>query len=256
MKKKFSITCLVLLSLCTGCWPARITTSPGASGIVLDSETHAPIGGATVVVSRSNGHYVRLSDGERVGDPPSIEQALTNSQPPQVVTDDLGRFSIRSKHKWIIYVPIGRLMPARGTLVIRREGYRPDLVPLSTNGVQQLASVLLMPSNAPLFKTTAETRDIAFHNGTVFHIKRQDGETLHGVCMTAKTWPDLRFECERARISEEPDGRHVSITLYDAHVFRGSNDLATLTAAMPRPPNIPPSKWETALRERKLTFAK
>ena len=255
MKKKFCVPCLLLLTLCTGCWPARITTSPGASGIVLDSETHAPIRGASLVVSRSEGRWVQ-HDSEIIHHPPSLEQALSNSWPPQVVTDDMGRFSIRSKHKWIIYVPLGTLMPAQGTLVIRREGYRPGLVPLSTNGVKQLASVLLMPADAPLLKTTAENRDIAFYDGTVFHIKRQDGETLQGVCMTAKTWPDLRFECERARISEEPDGRHVSITLFDAHGFRGTNDLATLTAAMPRPPNIPPSKWGTALREWKLTFAK
>jgi hypothetical protein len=249
------VPCLLLLTLCTGCWPAHITTSPGASGIVLDSETRAPIRGASMVVSRSEGRWVQ-SDFEVIDHPPSLERALTNSRPPQVLTGDSGSFSIRPKHKWVIYVPLAKLMPASGTLVIRREGYRPGLVPLSTNGMQQLASVLLMPTNAPLLKTTAEPRDIVFYNGTVFHIHRQDGETLQGVCMTTKTFPELRFECERARLSEEPDGRHVSITMYDAHGFRGSNDLESLNAAMPRPANIPPSKWGTALKEWKLTFAK
>src|SRR5262249_37638074 len=151
--------CLLFLTLCTGCWPARITSSPGASGILLDSETHAPICGALVVVSRSVGRSVRSSDGENIPDPPSLERALTNSRPPQVLTDDTGSFSIPSKHKWIIYFPSGTLMPAHGTLVIRRGGYRPGLVPLSTNGVQQLASLLLMPANEPFFKTNAENRD-------------------------------------------------------------------------------------------------
>jgi hypothetical protein len=86
-----------------------ITSSPGASGMVLDAQTHAAISGAQVVVSRS---WPR----ERPDYSPStLANALTNTRPPLIITGTNGRFSIPRQHEWILYVPAPELAPAVGT---------------------------------------------------------------------------------------------------------------------------------------------
>src|SRR5436189_3973965 len=109
---------LTLALLCTGCCPLRFTTSPGASGRVLDSQTRAPIAGAEVVVSRST--YP----------PPSAEEAFSNHRSSIVSTDTAGQFSIPPQHGWNLFVLPIDAFPPFGLLVVKRNGYQAALVPM------------------------------------------------------------------------------------------------------------------------------
>src|SRR5689334_4290966 len=113
---QISLLALVALS-CTSCLPLRFTTSPGASGVVVDSQTHAPIAGAEVVISHS------------IYPPASLADALTNGRPPTVTTEDNGRFSIPPEHGWDLFVIPIDAFPAFGLLVVKHDGYDPVLVP-------------------------------------------------------------------------------------------------------------------------------
>jgi hypothetical protein len=119
-----SLSLVAVGLLGTGCWPLRITSSPGASGIVVDAQTHAAIGGAQAVVCRSSIWGPS---------PQSVAEALTNARPPRVVTRADGRFSIRPEHRWIIYFPEPAVPPAAGQLVVRRQGYEPVLLPVESD---------------------------------------------------------------------------------------------------------------------------
>ncbi len=101
---------------CTGCVPLRPVTSPGASGTVMDARTHAPVGGAQVVVCR-------VDWNERK--PRTVEERLTNARPPRVITKANGKFLIRDEHQLVMYFPVEKLLPSLGELVITREGYEP-----------------------------------------------------------------------------------------------------------------------------------
>src|SRR5271166_4412885 len=68
--------------LCSGCLPLRFTTSPGASGEIVDAGTHSPLSGAEVVISRST--YP----------PSSPDDAFTNSRFPIVMSREGGQFSV------------------------------------------------------------------------------------------------------------------------------------------------------------------
>ncbi len=103
----------VLVTLCTGCWPVRITSSPGASGIVLDAKTHAPITGAEAVMLRAE-----------LGETPQME----NARPPVAVTGNDGRFCIPRERKWILYSISPGLPPATGILAIRHEDYQTKFI--------------------------------------------------------------------------------------------------------------------------------
>lgn len=129
--------------LCSGCFPARFTTSPGATGLVLDSRTRAPISNAEVFVSKvsyqlpvvtnsvtGKTEAVPATEDQLV--PPTLDDAVKKRRPPTVFTSSDGRFSIPPQTEWGIYiVPMDMFFP-QGTLVIRREGY--------TNAMQFIGS--------------------------------------------------------------------------------------------------------------------
>ena len=119
---------------CSGCWPRSFTTNPGVSGVVLDAQTRSPVSGAKAIVSLSK--YP----------PYSKDELLTRTRPPQVITDDAGRFLIPSERRWGIYIwPIDSL-PEFGLLVVKREGYETSCVPVWSRSITNIGPVLLKPS--------------------------------------------------------------------------------------------------------------
>lgn len=142
MKSLRNLCSMVALGfLCSGCLfrLEHNTVSPGACGVVLDAQTHAPLTGAQVVVSK-------LSDVQ----PPSAPDAFTNSRTPVVTTGKNGRFSIRPVRHWF-FVPYltERYSTPGGTLVVRRAGYEPatvqlwgDIMPLAAHTTNFIQVVL------------------------------------------------------------------------------------------------------------------
>jgi len=115
---------MVLGLLCCGCLKfERQVTSPGARGVVLDAQTHAPLSGADVVVSRLH---------DLSTNPPAISDALTNTRPPVATTGKDGRFRIPAEeHRELIVDYLIQPYRARGgTLVVQRAGYQPAAIPL------------------------------------------------------------------------------------------------------------------------------
>jgi hypothetical protein len=91
----------------------------GASGIVLDSQTHSPIHGAFLSVPDYSG----------------------KARP--VTTSENGLFSVRPtmRRDWVIIM--GDFAPPGSTLIVRRDGYMPtniDLATLETNFVEVFLS--------------------------------------------------------------------------------------------------------------------
>jgi len=112
--------------LCSGCLKLeRQVTSPGARGVVLDAQTHAPLSGAVVVVSREVPYF-----GTNIL---TVSEALTSTRPPTVTTGKKGRFRIPTEqhHKLIVDWLIQPYRPRGGTLVVQRAGYEPVALPLS-----------------------------------------------------------------------------------------------------------------------------
>jgi hypothetical protein len=141
MKKVHHLLSLFAVGLlCTGCWPLRLTTSPGASGVLVDAQTHSPISGAKAVVC-----YPLPSPFET--DWPTFQAALTNTRPPLVISGNDGRFFIPPEHRWVLYHPMPMLAPALGFLVVRRDGYEPDMIHLVTDGTENVGTVFLKPTN-------------------------------------------------------------------------------------------------------------
>ena len=128
---RFGMLLCVLASF--GCIPMRFNTSPGASGVVLDSRTRAPIDGAQVLVSRLT--YP----------PPSVEAALTNCRPPVIITASAGHFSIPAERRFDLYVLPIDLFPRFGMLVVKRYGYESAVVPFWSKSVKDLGEVALAP---------------------------------------------------------------------------------------------------------------
>ena len=135
MEKFQHILIFVAISLlCTGCWPLRITSSPGATGVLFDAQTHSPVSGAKAVVC-----YPLPNSW------PTYQDALTNTRPSEVTSGSDGRFSIPPEHRWVLYHPMPMLMPASGYLVVSRDGYEPDMIQLMTNGTEDVGTVFLKP---------------------------------------------------------------------------------------------------------------
>jgi hypothetical protein len=128
----------------SACIPLRFNTSPGASGVVLDSRTRSPIDGAEVLVSRLT--YP----------PPSVEAALTNSRPPTVITTNGGQFSIPAERRLDLYVVPIDIFPRFGMLVIKHEGYESTLLPFWSRSVTDVGEVEL----TPVSKSSEEKRGI------------------------------------------------------------------------------------------------
>ena len=140
------LTVMVLGLLCSGCLKfERHVTSPGARGVVLDAQTHAPLTGADVVVSR----LYDLSTN-----PPAISNALTNTRPPVVTTGKDGRFRIPAEQhrELIVDYLIQPYGAPGGTLIVQRAGYQPAaislwgwLMPITAPAPTNFIAVLLSP---------------------------------------------------------------------------------------------------------------
>jgi hypothetical protein len=107
----------------------RFTTSPGASGRIVDASTRAPIDGAEVVVSRST--YP----------PESAEKAFANSRSPKVFSHEKGIFSVPPERREDLYcIPVD-MFPRFGLLVIKRQGYTTTCVPFWSHSVADLGEI-------------------------------------------------------------------------------------------------------------------
>ena len=126
--------CIAVCLSLSGCLPLPYNTSPGASGIVLDAERHAPIAGAEVVVS------------ELIYPPPSAEAAFTNSRPPVVTTDTSGHFSIPAERRWDFFVIPIDVFPRFGLLVVKCDGYQPLTIPFWSRTVQDVGKLSMNPA--------------------------------------------------------------------------------------------------------------
>ena len=149
LKNTLSIRCrsslvsgdgLLFLSLClfcaTGCIPMRFTTSPGASGRIVDAATHKPVDGAEVVLSRST--YP----------PESADFAFTNSRSPKVMSQTNGNFAIPAERRLDLYfVPVDAF-PRFGMAVIKRQGYKTTCIPFWSRSVAALGEIPI-PSASP-----------------------------------------------------------------------------------------------------------
>ena len=97
--------------MCSGCLLKleHNITSLGARGVVLDAQTHSPLSGADVVVSRL------------WSDSPTASDALTNTRRPVVTTGKDGRFRVPAERHWNLIVDylIAPYRTPGGTLVVQ-----------------------------------------------------------------------------------------------------------------------------------------
>lgn len=133
----FSVGAIFAL-FCSGCVPTHIVSSPGATGIVLDRQTRAPVPGAEVAISRV---WERPWPNYGV---PTVEEAEGDIRPPRVTTGPDGRFAIPHERKWIMEYPVPEGY-GRGTLVISHQGYKTVTVPLQEETREDVGAVLLPP---------------------------------------------------------------------------------------------------------------
>jgi hypothetical protein len=141
----------MMLVVCGGCWPMKVTTSPGASGTLVDG-SGKPVEGAEVVMSTAPYTFpptplvqergARLiTDADRL--PPTMGDINAGLRPPRVVTDSSGRFSIPPKRRWILYVVPMEDSPSEGTLLIRRPGYQDRIMRVHSWKTEELGNVMV-----------------------------------------------------------------------------------------------------------------
>jgi hypothetical protein len=111
------ITLTVLALACSGCFQQRVKTR-GASGIVLDKDTQAPVNNAQVAVS------------EYYDDNLNASNALKAIRKPATNTDTYGSFSIPPQYKTLL-LAMGDYWAPPASLVIQRAGYATSVYPLS-----------------------------------------------------------------------------------------------------------------------------
>ena len=98
----------------SGCAPlqTRYTSAPGATGRVVDADTHAPIRGALVTVTRPE------------------------DSPAQTKTARDGKFRVSSQHRWFFrdaLRPCKHIyISAPAILTVEHEGYRVDVTQIQT----------------------------------------------------------------------------------------------------------------------------
>jgi hypothetical protein len=120
---------LITAWLCTGCAPFPFTTSPGATGKIVDASTHAPIAGAEVAISHS------------IYPPESGEKAFENRRAPMVMSREGGQFSVPLERRLDIYcLPID-VFPRFGLLVIKCDGHETTCVPFWSRSVAELGEI-------------------------------------------------------------------------------------------------------------------
>jgi hypothetical protein len=131
---------MVLALLCAGCYPFRVTSSPGPCGTVVDAQTRQPIAGASAQMSYTWRAY--WSDLN----PPTLDQVITNTRPPLVLTDTNGTFHIPRERMALITFPF-HSWNSYGTLIVWKDGYVPAVFPISdvTNQDIEGGTFLLKP---------------------------------------------------------------------------------------------------------------
>jgi hypothetical protein len=120
----------------SGCFPVHWTTTPGVSGVVLNSQTQSPVVGAQAVVSP----IYHLA--------PSTDEVVTNIHALVVATDSNGQFVFPPQRRWGIFVLgfEGDIRPPCGALAVRCDGYEPVVRSfLSWQTTTNLGSILLSP---------------------------------------------------------------------------------------------------------------
>ncbi len=95
-----------LTLLCSGCIPYHFTMRPGASGVVLDSSTGVPIGGAAVSVAPVRGD-----------DPAGTATTAAD-----------GSFKVPPKRQWGVYIFPGDIFLFPLTLAVQHDGYQPTTI--------------------------------------------------------------------------------------------------------------------------------
>jgi len=120
--------------MAAACIPLRFTTSPGATGRVVDAKTHEPLTHAEVIISRST--YP----------PSSADAAFTNSRPPTVMSREAGQFTVPLERRLDLYFLPVDAFPRFGLLVVRHPGYETTCVPFWSRSVAELGDVELSPA--------------------------------------------------------------------------------------------------------------
>jgi len=145
-----SIPVIALTLVITGCFPMRFTVRPGVSGVVYDNQTGALLVGAEVFFSKAPYTFYHFTNQTVEGvtaeattpppppQPPSLDAAIRNASPPVVFTDVTGWFAIPPAKKWGLYIVPMDYFPPRPTLVIRAEGYDPELRLVSSPSTAEL----------------------------------------------------------------------------------------------------------------------
>ncbi|MGC3959040.1 MAG: hypothetical protein QM813_14175 [Verrucomicrobiota bacterium] len=119
MKTSTILSLLILGLLCSGCTLQQHAVSMGASGIVLDSQTHLPVKRASAFVPDHSG----------------------KSRP--IITGEDGQFSIPPVLRRDMVIIMADFGPPRSTLIVECAGYTPasiELAMLHTNFVEVLLS--------------------------------------------------------------------------------------------------------------------
>lgn len=123
------------MGLMCGCIPLRFTTSPGATGRIVDASSESPISGAQVAISHST--YP----------PESAEKAFINKRSPTVVSRDDGRFSVPLERRVDLYcIPVDAFRRF-GLLVIKSQGYATTCIPFWSHSVADLGEIRLEPAS-------------------------------------------------------------------------------------------------------------
>jgi hypothetical protein len=123
------LICCAMAWLCTACIPLRFTTSPGATGKIVDAATSAPVTGAEVLISHST--YP----------PPSPDNAFTNARPPTVMSRTDGEFSVPLERRLDLYCFPIDVFPRFGLLVVKCPGYETACVPFWSHSVADLGEI-------------------------------------------------------------------------------------------------------------------
>ena len=127
-------TLLASATLGSGCLPLKFTTSPGATGKIVDAGTRAPLSGAEVIISHST--YP----------PSSPDNAFTNSRPPTVMSGESGQFALPLERRLDLYFTPIDAFPRFGLLVVKRAGYETTCVPFWSRSIASLGEVPMKPA--------------------------------------------------------------------------------------------------------------
>ena len=111
--KRNIFSVLLITSLCCGCARFHVLLRPGATGLVVDSQTEMPVAGAVVTLTRNPAFYGALY----VGDGRSL-YAMS------AVTATNGTFSIPPKQKWGIIDTVGPIDSICYIFSVQKDGYQ------------------------------------------------------------------------------------------------------------------------------------